>query len=160
RRKLSALKTFRGVIMLVLGLGLGVGAVAVFLNTPPSQARASTVTADDILRVDTPQGLPEWISYSPGQVVDTGVEHVKLRSRTVTAKFVLLEVKDRWLVAKVNTRFGGGPVEGKLGEIDGAALAKMQSGFAFKTARLLPFQLDAEMDLATSQRSSYIMAGA
>jgi hypothetical protein len=160
RGKLSALKTFRGIIMLLLGLALGIGAAAVFFNTPGDRTRASAVTAADLLRVDKPEALPEWISYSPNQVIDTGVQYVKLQSRAVTSKFVLLAVDNRWLLAKVNTRFEGGRVEGKLGEIDGAALSKIRSGFVFQAANLLPFQLDAERDLATSQRSSYILAAA
>jgi hypothetical protein len=157
RRQLAGLKTVRGLVMILLGLGLGAGGVYLFMDTSADQAPAKQVTAADLLRIDRPDALPDWLSYSPNMTIETGVEYVKMRSRAVTSKFVLLAVKDHWLIAKVNKRYDGGRIEGKLCDGDNLALSKIRSAFPTHAGGFLPYQLDAEIDQATTHRRNYIL---
>jgi hypothetical protein len=159
RRERSKVKVVRSVLTLLIGLGLGVGGAWKFLEARSLPASARTVTADDLLSIDRPEAQPEWIAYRPSKRIDTGVEYVKLNSRKTTSKFVLLGVHDRWLLAKVGSHHDGGRVEGKLVGFDSAALPKVQSALPDLGQRLLPYQLDADVELAGRQRGDYILAG-
>jgi hypothetical protein len=159
RREFAKVKVARSLIMLLVGLGMGVGAGYLYLNTRSLPASAKTVTADDLLSLDRPEALPEWIAYRPSKRLDTGVEYVKMNSRKTTSKFVLLAVHDRWLLTKVGAQHGGGRYEGKLVGFDTVALPKVKAALPDLGQRLLPYQLDAEVDLADNQRGNYVLAG-
>src|SRR5262249_20803709 len=100
------------------------------------------------------------ISYTPDKIVTTRVEYVKMTSRQTTSKFLLLRVKDRWLLAKVAAHFDGSRIEGKLGGLDTVALPKVEAAFPTQAKHLLPYQLDGEYDTVDTQRQSSILGGA
>jgi hypothetical protein len=146
-------------VMAVLGLAAIAGGVVMYLNTQEDHSVARNVTAADLLRVEKPGDLPDWISYSPTRVIDTDVVYVKTMSRQVTRKFFLLAAGDHWVLAEVNGQFKGSRFEGKLAPFNTEALPKVAAAHPDKAAHLLPYQLEAKLDIAGTQRAHYFQAG-
>jgi hypothetical protein len=155
------LLTIRALFMILFGLALGVGAAWMFLDARSLPTIASQVTDDDLLRIKTPVALPDWICYIPSKSIDTGVEYIKLRSlnRTATSKFILIAIKDHWLLAQVAPNYNSRRIDGKLVAIDRVALAKIEPNFRDQMKRLLPYQLDGRTELSGYQRSNYFLGG-
>jgi hypothetical protein len=142
---LFLLALFVGGLVILFGAGMSLDAQS---NRPTPRQ----VTAGELAHLNNLESMPGWITYLPGAAVDTGVEYVKVRSRQARSKFVLLEVEDHWLLAKIDPRFKGTRYEGQLTSLDTVALPKVREAFPGQAAKLLPFQLDAEYDIAGTQR--------
>jgi hypothetical protein len=160
RHRFFVTKWVRSVFLSVAGALATAACVAMYLDTRADHTVARNVTAADLLRIDKPESLPDWISYNPPKAIDTGVAYVKMRSRKTVSKFLLLQVGDRWLVTEVPEHFKEVRVEGKLGPFDEVALKKVVTAYPNEAGRFLPFQLEAKLDIAGTQRRSYGYAGA
>jgi hypothetical protein len=155
RRRFFVTKWVRALFLFVAGGVAMAAGVLMYLEAQSDNPTARNVTAADLLRIDNPESLPDWISYSPTKTLDTGIEYVKTVSRQTTSKFLLLQVGDHWLLTQVPGHFKGSRVEGKLGRPDRVALPKVLAAFPDKAARLLPYQLEAKIDIAGTQRRSF-----
>jgi hypothetical protein len=160
RRRRLVKKMVRSVFLFVAGGLVTAAGVAMYLGAKSNHLSARTVTAADLLRIDKPESLPDWIEYNPTKAFDTGVEFAKVTSRQTTSKFLLLPVGDHWLLAEVAGHSQDTRVEGKLGPFDKIALQKVVTANPNVAKRLLPFQLDATLDIEGTQRWSHYQAGA
>jgi len=161
RSRSSFKKGVRSVFLCVAGALATAAGVAMYLEARSDNSSARQVTTDDLLRIDQPESLPDWISYSPTtQYFDTGVEYAKLTSRQLTSKFLLLPVGNRWLLTEVAGHFTGSRYEGKLGPFDQVALRRVVTAHPTVAERLLPYQLDARIDIEGTQHQSFGYAGA
>jgi hypothetical protein len=160
RRRLFIKKKIRSLLLFVAGGLVTAAGVAMYLDARSNQPVARDVTAADLLRIDRPESLPDWIAYNTTKAFDTGVEYAKVTSRQTTSKFLLLPVGDHWLLAEVAGQSQGTSFEGKLGPFDKIALEKVVTSYPNVAKRLLPYQFDATLDIAGTQRRSYFQAGA
>jgi hypothetical protein len=117
------------------------------------------MTADELLKIERPEDLKGYISYVPPKQITTGIDYVKMRSGAISSRFVLLQVRDRWLLAKVSPSAQGARIEGKLEDTDHLATGKLRTMAPNEFARLLPYQLDAEYSLAIVKRQNLIFGG-
>jgi hypothetical protein len=136
------------------------GAAAMYREIRSKHPVLRKVTPADLVRLDKPEDLPGWITFVPGRSLDPGVKDVKLQSWKEMGKFLLLQVEDHWLLAKVDAHFNDTHVEGKLCRLDNVALPKVLAAFPLQAKGVLPFMLDAEYDIAATQRRSLYYAGA
>lgn len=160
RRQFFIKKWIYGLLLVPGGVLVTLIGVAMYLEAQTKRPVPQEMTAADLLKIDRPEKVTDWITYLPPKSVDTGVQYVKLRSQQATSKFYLLQVQDRWLMAKVDASFNGVRIEGKLEGLDTVALPKIQSSLPHESKRLLPYQIDAEYDIAGTQRQNSILGGA
>jgi hypothetical protein len=146
-------------VVLLVGATLMVVGAVLLGQRQGELTRAREVTAADLAKADAPAALPGWISHAPDRWLETGVQYVKLRSRQTTSRFILVPVEDRWLLTKVDGNFNGVRLEGQLGEFDAVALPMVRSALPAEGGRLLPYQLDAEYDIAARRRQEYLQGG-
>jgi hypothetical protein len=160
RSRSSVQKRVRSVFWCVTG-GLAMAVcVARYLEARSDNPSVHNVSAADLLQIDKPESLPGWISYSPPLSFDTGVEYAKITRRQLTSKFLLLPVGNHWLLTEVAGHFTGLRFEGKLGSFDNNALRQVVTADPVVAERLLPYQLDARIDIAGTQHQSFAYAGA
>jgi hypothetical protein len=113
----------------------------------------------DLRAVDNPRDLPnQWVSFTFEQGLDTGVQLVSNRSNTPKARYLLVQVQDRWLIAEVPPDHAGthiiGYVEAWSAPLNRKVITDIQGKFPGYT--LLPVQVDA----VYNQRSQcYAMLG-
>lgn len=160
-RRKFIFKNWAIAVVVFLG-GLPVTAIGalMFFDARTNHPKARDVDAADLIRIDRPESMPDWISYNSDRCIDTGAQYVKLRSRQTTSKFLLLKVQDRWLLAKVDPRFNGWRVEGKLTGLDSVVLPKVREAYPHEASRVLPYMFDGEYDIAATQRQNSILGGA
>jgi hypothetical protein len=162
RRKFVWRSRLLGLLGLVGGALLAVCGAGMFFDARDKNKApvVQKVTAEDLLKIDRPEKLPGWISYRPDNVMGTGYEYVKLQSRQVQSKFILAQVGDSWMLTKIDGHFTGVTYEGHLTEPDTLALGKIRTAYPNEAGRILPFMLDAEYDVACTQRQATFLGGA
>jgi hypothetical protein len=112
------------------------------------------ITSSELLEVKDPKAMPSpWVAYTPDQpVVETGMGiETKLRrknSKGTKTRFVLVPVKDKWMIAELEMRAKADRIEGELGKWDTGgpsqeASEKIKTQHPDKKDKLLPVQLDA-----------------
>lgn len=108
------------------------------------------VTTAELLEIKDPASLPSpWISYTPEQpMIDTplGTETKRRRGTSTKTRFVLVPVKDKWMVVERPEGTSGKKLQGELGKWDtnlGAeAMEKIKALHPDKRDKFLPIQLD------------------
>lgn len=123
---------------------------------------SAEVTTEQIANVSDPKELPKkFVRFKIDGVVPTGVSLMKIHKRSgekwEDSKYVMLNVKDKYLLSMLPTGPTPTKVEGELRfwKSDGEFLAKGPLADFFKKnpayqAQLLPFQFNASNDLAGS----------
>jgi hypothetical protein len=132
-----------GVALVLIGIGCTIGLTPKILRD--SQG-SRVLTADELLAIKDPKGLPSpWVSYTTDQaVVETnlGVESERSKGKPLT-RFILVPVKNKWLVVERGANVQGKTYEGSLetwqGGLYGEAVEKLRAGHRDKS--LLPVQL-------------------
>lgn len=147
RRLLSFQQTNRSLLLLLASLALGVGSAWAFYDSRSLPKHATPVTEADLLRINKPEALPDWISYHSNRRLDTGVETINSRSRTTTSKFFLLPVKNHWLLTQVPPDHHSSTFEGNLVPLDESAFSKVQANLPGLVRHILPYQLNARREL-------------
>lgn len=168
RRKFQLMKWIWAPIMILGGALVAAVGFVMFQETRTSRPAPRELSAADLLKIDSllpcdmasPAAETDWVSYLPTKTLDTGVKYVKVRSQQETSRYLLLQVQDRWLLAKVAPQFNGVRVEGKLSQLDTVALPKVEAANPHEAKRLLPYQLDGEYDIAATERQKAMMGGA
>jgi hypothetical protein len=155
RRQFIVKKWAQCVFATLFGIVLLGGGAMVYLQTRDDHPVARKVTAAELARLDKPQDLPDWITFVPSRTIDTEVKYVKVQTRQEISKFLLLQVEKHWLLAKVDARFNGTRFEGKICELDRAALAKVLASNQELAKGVLPFMLDAEYDIERTRHRSF-----
>jgi hypothetical protein len=119
------------------------------------------ITLDELARVSDPATLPnQWVSFTFDQFGDTGlgIDTTRNGQTTARSRFLLIRVRDRWLIADVPHDHSGNRVVGYL-ETWWVPLRK-QSMDAIKARfpkhAFLPYQIDAQYDQRTQ---GYSMLG-
>ena len=148
---------------LVFGIILvGVSIVVLVLNLKWIQtvfAGPVPIKLEDLRNVQSPSDLPnQWVSFTFETGMDTGVALVSNRSKTPKAHYLLVQVKDRWMIVEVPPDHSGKQVVGYV-EAWSAPLNKKviaDIGSKFPNHPQLPIQVDA----VYSQRGQcYAMLG-
>jgi hypothetical protein len=162
RRKYVRRNRLMGLLGLAGGALLAVCGAAMFFDARDKDKTptARNVTAEDLLKIDRPEKMPDWISYRPERVLGTGLEYVKIRSRQVQSRFILCQVGQFWLLAKIDGHYTGARYEGHLTAPDTLALEKIRSAYPNEAGSILPYMLDAEYDIARTQHQSGMLGGA
>src|SRR5215831_1793336 len=83
----SVSKWVRSVFWSTAGCLATVAGVAMYLEARSDNPVARHVTAADLLQIDKPESLPDWIEYNPPKAFNPGVEYAKITSRSLTSKF-------------------------------------------------------------------------
>jgi hypothetical protein len=153
RRRRSVLAQWGcGLLTILLGGFLGLVAWALYESgqeAPLTQPRS--VTADELLNVRDVKDLPGPISYTFSNSIDTGMELVRTRigskDGTPKGRFLLVQVKDRWLITEVEPEFSGNKVVGELQKWSSPLsldiIKKIEAKYPGRVAKMLPYQLYA-----------------
>jgi hypothetical protein len=136
------------------------GGGAYLYNARANPPVVCTVTGEELAQVEKMEDMPGWIAVMPENTLHTSTMYVKMRSGQPVSKFVLVQAKDRWLIAHVDARYKGGRIEGQLKRLDHLALPRIQTAYPEQSKVLLPCQLEAEYDIASTQQSDTIMGAA
>jgi hypothetical protein len=114
-------------------------------------AGPQTITEEALHTMESPSRLANnWVTYTPPRVRETGVIQETTRRGTVvkTTRFVLLEVKDRYLLTELPEKASATRVSGNLTVWKGGLvynrLEDIKSRLGPDANRLLPFHLDAD----------------
>ena len=100
----------------------------------------------DLRNVEDPRSLPnQWVSFTFGNAVETGVALVGSRSSTPKARYLLVQVQDRWLVAEVPPDHVGNEIIGYVEAWSAPLNRKVLEDIAAKFPQhpQLPIQVDA-----------------
>jgi hypothetical protein len=160
RRAFVMKKWARGILALFVGAIVIIVGGGMFFEARDNKAVARTLTAAEMIQAAGPEALPGWVTYTSADMpIDTGVQYAKLRSGQATSKFYLVPVGDQWLIAKVDPRFSGRKLEGQLTTVDRVAFPKVLAKFPNQAKRLLPYELDAEYDIAATTRQNKMLGG-
>jgi hypothetical protein len=159
RRKLLTTKWLGGPLAVLVGVILAIVGGNMLYEAQFNRPKPREVAAADLLKVKRHQDLQDWITYDPSETLQTNVQYVRMRSQQATSKFLLLQVKDRWLLAKVAAHHSSWKIEGQLTEVDTLALNQVKGAFPEQSRRLLPYMIDGEYDIAGTSRQNTIMGG-
>lgn len=160
RRAFVIKKSAKGIVALLAGLVIIVIGGGMFFDARDNRPVPRVLNTAEMIQAAGPEALPGWVVYtSPDMPIDTGVQYAKLRSGQATSKFCLVPVGDQWLLVKVDARFSGRKLEGQLTTVDRVAFPKVLAKFPNQAKRLLPYELDAEYDIAGTARQNSILGG-
>lgn len=160
RRQFYIMKWVLGLLGVVVGAALAGGGILIYLDLQQNPPKPQKLTAAELVKISKPEENTDWVSFAPDKMLDTGVTYKKLRSGQETSRFLLVKAQDRWLMVKVPPGFNKLHVEGKLNTLDTVALPQIERAFRPETQKLLPVMIDAEYDIAATQRQNGILAGA
>ena len=135
---------------LVFGIILaGVSIVVLVLNLKWIDAvfaGPAPIKLDDLRNVKNPRELPnQWVSFIFTKGIDTGVALVSDRSKTPKARYLLVQVQDRWMIVEVPPDHAGNEVIGYVEAWSAPLNQKVirDIGAKFPDRPLLPIQVDA-----------------
>jgi hypothetical protein len=100
----------------------------------------------DLRNLESPRDLPNpWVSFTFDKALDTGVELVSSRSNAPKARYLLVQVRDRWLIAEVPPDHAGNRVTGYVEAWSAPLNRQVIADIAGKFPQhpLLPVQVDA-----------------
>jgi hypothetical protein len=112
----------------------------------------TAITMEELRQLQDPAGLDNpWVYFTFGKSIDTNLGLVRTKSgqqTTPKSKFLLIQVKDRWLIAEVPHNFGGSQLTGYL-DVWGTPLRResidrIKAEAPEQANLLLPYQLDGE----------------
>jgi hypothetical protein len=126
-----------------------------------------TVTADDLAKLERSASIAApWVVYTAPKVVETGLRIVDARpgrKKGTQTRFLLVPVKDRWLLTEVAADFTGvhldGRVEVWLTPRYHDLMQEVRRQFPDKADRLLPYQLNAETPYPKDARMNSLLGG-
>jgi hypothetical protein len=162
----------RGILHLLAGAALLIGVgVTTFLTwdwmvemNQPAQA----ISHDELVQLQDPSTISRgWVSLDVPQVIKTDVEMEQQRFGvfgTTESKFVLIPIKDSYLIAQVKNDFKSGKeIKGVVAVWRGdagryskeklKAVDAIVDAFPKYKARFLPFQFDATVPLETNAKA-------
>jgi hypothetical protein len=143
----------RAVTMLGLGTVLflvGIIVLGLNLRWTFNVLRGPTpIKLEDLDAVKTPEDLSnQWVSFTFDNAIDTGLGIVSKRGgrETPRSRFLLIQVKDRWLIADVPAKHEGNQVVGYVETwsvpLRRESMDKIRG--KFPNHQMMPFQLNAE----------------
>jgi hypothetical protein len=142
-----------GVVLVLIGI---ICAISLAPKIMRDSQGSRVLKADELLAIKDPKDLPTpWVSYTTDQaVVETnlGVESERSKGKPLT-RFVLVPVKNKWLIVERGVNVHGKTFEGSLetwqGGLYGEAVEKLHAGHRDKS--LLPVQLQESWSGPTGQ---------
>ena len=110
---------------------------------------ARTVTAAELLELKDPASLDgKWVEYTSDQpMIETNMGTEKKRRGVSTkTRFVLVPVKDKWMVAERDLDARDKKLQGELDKwetgLEAEAMEKIKAAYPDKRDKLLPIQLN------------------
>jgi hypothetical protein len=134
-----------GLLLLLIGVVCAIGLVPLMVH---GSRGTRPITAEELLAINDPQSLPSpWVTCTPDRpIVETslGIE-TKMGTGSSKTRFVLVPVKDKWMVAQRELDAHGNRLEGELGKweigLGPKAMEKIKAQHLDKKDKLLPFAL-------------------
>jgi hypothetical protein len=129
-------------------------------DEPSSQQGPRKVTARELVEFSNAKELPtSYLTYSFTKSIDTGFRinsaRVGRQGETKT-KYLLVQVKDRWMIAQVKPNFTGDQLEGVAQKWDSPLynkiIANIVERYPAEAKHLLPYQFNAENDYVSESR--------
>jgi hypothetical protein len=124
------------------------------------------MTAAELRQVpDPPAMFNPWVTLSYDASVETNLAMATTKGgqKTQTARFILISLRDRWLIAEVPPDHRGNQVTGYLdvwsAPLRRESIQKIESQFPQMKDQLLPYQLDAVYGYRSQCIAMLILAG-
>jgi hypothetical protein len=156
-----------GLVFLIGGGALvGLGLVRFWDTWEIGQREPQTVSAAELRKAKGPEAVPgTWVSYTfeEGKKTDliatrTGLVH----GGDVQAQYLLVRVKDKWLLASVAPGFQTDRLVGHLQALDPAMAEEVAGRLREEDPKgpgLLPYEFNAVDGCASEQRTRYVQVG-
>jgi hypothetical protein len=162
QRRHATVYLWVGLLLALVGVVCAIGLVPVMIT----RARgAQPITTDELLALKDPNTLSSpWVTYTTDQpIVETNLGGGSKRGGSkVQTRFVLVPVRDKWMVAERAVGENGKTLEGELGKwqfgLGPEAMLKIKAEHPDKKDKILPVQLDETRGGSTGRLIFFVIA--